>query len=115
MAKFSGFRALKSAQTVEEVIQYLTVNLAISLRELQAGLLRLTFDENFDSQTLEITLPAGATVPYPHALGVIPSQRLIVKASGSTIDDSDTPWTDTVVYFRNTGASTVTAKIILLR
>jgi hypothetical protein len=115
MAKFSGFRTLKTAQTVEEVIQYLTVGLSLSLRELQAGLLKLKFEENFDTQTLGVSLPAGATVAYPHNLGVIPSKRLIVRASGSTIDDSSTPWTDTVVYFRNSGGSTITATIILMR
>lgn len=115
MAKFSGFRTLKSAQTVEEVILYLTTGLSVSLKELQAGLLKLRLEDNFESQTLEVSLPAGQTVAYPHSLGVIPSKRLIVRASGSTIDDSDTPWTQTVVYFRNTGASTLTATIILMR
>jgi hypothetical protein len=115
MAKFSGFRTLKVAQTVQDVIQYLTVGLAISLKELQAGLLKLNFEENFESQEIEVLLPAGATIGYSHNLGVIPSKRLIVKASGSTIDDSTTPWTTTAVFFRNSGATTVTATIILLR
>lgn len=115
MAKFSGFRTLKTAQTLQEVISYLSVNLAISLKELQAGLNKLSLIENFETQVLEVTLPAGATTAYSHNLGVIPSKRLIVRATGSTIDDSDTPWTDTLVYFRNTGGSTVSATIILMR
>jgi hypothetical protein len=115
MAKFSGFRTLKSAQTVEEVILYLTTGLSVSLKELQAGLIRLKFDENFESQTITVSLPAGQTVGYPHSLGVIPSKRLIVRASGSTIDDSDTPWTQNSVYFRNTGGSDMTATIVLMR
>lgn len=115
MAKFSGFRTLKVAQTIEEVILYLTTGLSVSLKELQAGLLKLKFEDNFESQVITVSLPAGQTIPYPHSLGVIPSKRLIVRASGSTIDDSDTPWTQDVVYFRNTGASTVTATIVLMR
>jgi hypothetical protein len=115
MAKFSGFRTLKAAQTVEEVVLYLTTALSISLKELQAGLLRLTFEENFQAQTITVSIPAGQTVGYPHSLGVIPSKRLIVRASGSTIDDSDTPWTQDAVYFRNTGASTISATIVLMR
>lgn len=115
MAKFSGFRTLKVAQTIEEVITYLTVGLAISLKELQAGLLKLKFEDNFESQTIEITLPAGQTLGFPHNLGVIPSKRLIVKSDGYTLDDSATPWTDSIVYFRNSGGTTLTATIILMR
>jgi len=115
MAKFSGFRTLKTAQTIEELIQYLTTGLAVSLKELQAGLLKLTLEENFETQIIEVTIPAGITLTFPHNLGVIPSKRLIVRATGSTIDDSDLPWTDTTFSFRNTGASSVTAKIILMR
>lgn len=115
MAKFSGFRTFKIGKTVEEVIEYLINGLALSLKELQAGLSKLTFEDNFQIQSIDVTLPASATVGYSHGLGVIPSKRLIVKASGYTIDDSTTPWTKTEVYFRNTGASTVTATIILMR
>jgi hypothetical protein len=115
MAKFSGFRTLKAAKTVEEAVAYLTGGLSISLKELQAGLAKLKFEDNFESQTLEVFLPAGATTAYPHNLGVIPSKRLIVKANGSTIDDSDTPWTATSVYFRNSGGADITATIILMR
>jgi hypothetical protein len=115
MAKFSGFRTLKAAQTVEEVVSYLITGLSVSLKELQAGLLRLTFEENFQAQTITVFLPAGQTVGYPHSLGVIPSKRLIVRASGSTIDDSETPWTESAVYFRNTGGSDLTATIVLMR
>ena len=115
MAKFSGFRTLKAAQNIDEIIGYLTSGLAVSLKELQAGLLKLRFEDNFETQTIEVEIPAGQTIPYPHNLGVIPSKRLIVRASGSTIDDSSTPWTDTVVYFRNSGGSTITATIVLMR
>lgn len=115
MAKFSGFRTLKTAETIEEVIEYLTVKLSMSLKELQAGLLKLNFEDNFDSETFTITLPAGATVAYSHNLGVIPSKRIILRATGYTIDDSVTPWTESVVYFRNSGASSITATIILMR
>lgn len=115
MAKFSGFRTFKLGKTVEEVADYLLNGLALSLKELQAGLSKLSFEDNFETQTLEVSLPAGATVGYSHNLGVIPSKRLIIKANGYTIDDSSTPWTKTAVYFRNSGASAITATIILMR
>ena len=115
MAKFSGFRTFKIGKTVEEVISYLKEGLTISLRELQTGLAALTFEDNFQSQVLEVKIPAGQTVGYTHNLGVIPSRRLIVKANGSTIDDSATPWTDQAVFFRNSGVSTISATIILMR
>lgn len=113
--KFSGFRTFKLGATVEDVIEYLKNGLALSLKELQNGLSKLNFADNFESQTLVVTIPASTTQGYTHNLGVVPSGRLIVKASGSTLDDSTNAWTSSVVYFRNTGASTVTATIILLR
>lgn len=115
MAKFSGFRTFKVGQTVQDVIDYLSKGLSISLKELQAGLTKLDLEENFESQAIQITVPAGAEVGISHNLGVIPTKRLIVKANGSTIDDGTTPWTKKAVYFRNTGASAVTATIVLMR
>lgn len=121
MAKFSGFKTLKNATRVDQVIQYLTVGLSLSLKELQAGLTRLSFEDNFDTQVIDVIVPLNSTVAYPHNLGVIPSKRLIVKQSGSTIDDSVTPWTETVVYFRNTstvsadGVDPLIARIVLMR
>lgn len=115
MAKFSGFRTFKIGSTIEEVVQYLSSNLAVSFRELQAGLLNLSFEDNFQVQRLEVFIPAGQTVAYPHNLGVIPSKRLIVRADGYTIDDSATPWTTSLVYFRNQGGSDINATIILMR
>lgn len=115
MAKFSGFRTFKVGQTVQDVIQYLTQGLALSLKELQAGLTKLNFEDNFESQTVSVTIEAGDEVGVPHNLGIVPSKRLIVRATSSTIDDGTTPWTTKAVYFRNTGASSVTATIILMR
>lgn len=115
MAKFSGFRTFKTGETVEQAIAYLKEGLSISLRELQAGLNNLTFSDNFSGQIIDVTIPAGKTVGFSHALGVIPTQRVILKTSGALIDDSDTPWTASAVYFRNSGASSITAKILLLR
>lgn len=115
MAKFSGFRTFKIGQTIEDVIDYLLNGLAISLKELQTGLSALTLEDNFQTQTLTVSIPPGVTVGYSHNLGVIPSKRLIVKADQSTIDDSTTPWTSTTVYFRNSGGAQVNATIILMR
>jgi hypothetical protein len=115
MAKFSGFRTFKLGKTIEEVVQYLTTSLAVSFKELQAGLVALNFEDNFQTQTLSVFIPAGTTVTYPHNLGVIPSKRLIVKADGYTIDDSATPWTASLVYFRNQGPTDINATIILMR
>lgn len=115
MAKFSGFRTFKIGKTVEEVIHYLLNGLALSLKELQAGLTKLSFEDNFESEIIQVSIQAGATAGFPHSLGVIPSKRLIVKASQSTIDDSATPWTSSAVYFRNSGPTDLTATIILMR
>jgi hypothetical protein len=113
--KFSGFRTFKLGQTVEDVIDYLKNGLALSLKELQNGLTKLSLVDNFESQVLTISIPASSTVQYSHNLGVTPTKRLIVKADGSGLDDSTNAWTSTSVYFRNSSASTINATIIIMR
>lgn len=115
MAKFSGFRSFNGAKAVEDIYNYLLNSLSLSLKELQTGLNNLRFSENFAGQIIDVVIPAGATVGFPHNLRVIPSERIILRTNSPLIDDSDTPWTDKAVYFRNTGASELSAKIILLR
>jgi len=115
MAKFAGFKTLKTATSVNEIVTYLSTAMATTLRELQSGLYKLSLTDNFESQVLEVEIPASTTSGYTHRLGSIPTGRLILRANGSTIDDSDTPWTKEVVYFRNSGAATITATIILLK
>lgn len=116
MAKFSGFRTFKIGSTVEDVIAYLNQGLSLSLKELQTGLANLSFADNFASQILEVTVPANSTVGFSHNLGVIPSQRVILKSTGYMIDDSDTPWTAKAFYLRNSHpTNSATVKILLLR
>lgn len=118
MAKFSGFRTFKIGNKIEEVVSYLNTNLMLSLKELQTGLSNLALDENFKSQTITVEIGVGLTKGYSHSLGVIPSKRLIVRHSGGLIDDASptvNPWTSETVYFRNTGSTTATATIILMR
>lgn len=116
MAKFSGFRTFKLGSTVEEVVSYLSQGLSISLKELQTGLSNLSFADNFSGQILEITVPPNTTTGFSHNLGVIPSQRVILKTTNYRIDDSDTPWTDKAFYLRNGDpANAARVKILLLR
>lgn len=116
MAKFSGFRTFKLGGTIEEVVGYLNQGLSLSLKELQAGLNNLTFSDNFSGQVLEITVPANTTTGFSHNLGVIPSQRVILKSTGYMIDDSVTPWTSKSFYLRNSHPTeAATVKILLLR
>lgn len=115
MAKFSGFRTFKGLPVIEDVYSYLLNSLSISLKELQTGLSNLSLSDNFSSQVLDLTIPAGVTVGFPHSLGVIPTQRIILRANSPLLDDSTVPWTDKAVYFRNTGMTDLTAKIIILR
>lgn len=84
--------------------------------ELNTGLSRLTLTENFESHLAEVTIDAGDEEAIAHNLGVVPSGRIILKHSGdSTVVDGDTEWDKNNIYLQNTGASSVTLTVLILK
>lgn len=118
--KFGALKSFKetiNAKTLQGVIQYLQEDLGKALRELSTGLSRLTLSENFESFTVQVSIPATSEIPIRNLLtgGVTPTKRVIVRSNSSTIVDGDTAWTSKYVYLKNTGGSTATATVIFLR
>jgi glutaredoxin-related protein len=117
MAQFINFKEFKAAiGNLAELIDYLSVDLSSSLRNLKTGLTNLDFKNNFESFEVTVTIAAGATVTIPNQFrnNVIPTRRLIVKCTGSAnIVDGD--WTATQLKMTNAGASSATVTIIFLR
>jgi len=112
--EFKEFRGV-----ADGVISYLKTDLKKILKELQLGLTKLRFTENFEAFEIEVTIAAGAELKIRNQIrsGTIPSQRLIIRGgSGSqNIVDGDTEWTREHVYLKNTGASAATATVLFVR
>ena len=89
-----------------------------AFKDLATGLVRLTFGENFDSKTVEVTTATAGTEvavqnPYPDA---IPSEWVVVDADNGavgTLSKGSTKWTASLLYFENdtTGSSTFTIRL----
>lgn len=118
--KFFGFKEFRQIikPTLESIAYYLTVDLTTSMRELANGLTKLNFRDNFESFEVEVSIAAGAELEIRNELvGVIPSERLIVRGNDGSqnIVDGDTEWTLNFVYLKNVGATTAEAKIIFFK
>lgn len=85
---------------------YLRNVLSGSFEDLITGLSKLTFRDNFLQYQWEGTIAANTTEQIQHHLGVIPSGRIIYRASGGIVQDSatDSP-TDKYWFLTNTDAS----------
>ncbi|MBR9701024.1 hypothetical protein GOV11_04120 [Candidatus Woesearchaeota archaeon] len=117
-ASFREFRNLLDPK-LEEVVKFLTVDVTSTLRELTTGLTKISFEDNFESFTVEVTLASGAETEIRNKLRSqdIPTQRIIVRGGSGSQDivDGDTQWTKQFVYLKNTNASSVTATVLFLR
>lgn len=113
--KFLGLKIFRSGSTIEDAVNYLSVDLANSLRDLTTGLSRLKLLENFEGFEAQVSFSGAGEVAIRHNLGFIPSQRLIVRATASDIVDGDTAWSKDFVYLKKTGSGAATATVVFLR
>lgn len=114
---FINFQEFKRVRAeLDDVIQYLSAELGSSLRNLKIGLQKLTFLENFESFQSTVTIAAGATVSIPNQFrdGAIPSQRIIVRCTGSA-QIVDGTWTKDLLQLTNQGASSATITVVFLK
>lgn len=85
------------------------------LKDLEIGLKKLDFINNFSGFKAIVTIPATSEVAIKNQMGIIPSQRLIVRqAGGGAIIDGTTTWTLNNVYLYNTGATSAEVTVIFL-
>jgi hypothetical protein len=98
------------------LIRYVGVEFAVGMKDLFAGLQRLTLTENFDSFEVEVDIPTGTEVKVANRLKTQALRRLIVRQTGDgPISDGSTPWTSEFLYLENHGADDVTASVIFMR
>jgi hypothetical protein len=103
----------------EGVNKYIEVDLWSWLRELSTGLLRINFNDNFQSFIVRnVSIPAGTEVPISNQLsrqypGFVPSGRIIVRQTGdANIIDGPTPWTAKTLYLMNPSANDAVVSVI---
>lgn len=117
--KFSNFAEFKTsaALSLQQVALYLSKELASCVRELRNGLSKLDLNNNFESFEWTGTIAASSEQAIRNQFrdGIIPTKRLIVRATGNGVVDGDTEWTVDYVYLKNTVASAVTVTVIFLK
>lgn len=119
MAIFNTPPKFYRSQTFDK---YLIVDLFAWMLNIVAGLVNLSFQENFQSFTIQnLSIPAGEQVAISNqfnvtAPGLIPSQRLITRQIGaSLVIDGATPWTTKFVYLQNSGTQNVVITVTFFR
>ncbi len=116
---FSRFKELKKFGDIklEDVVKYLTEELRMTFVQLHLGLRSLSFEDNFESFLVEVTIDSSAEKVIRNQLTVIPSKRIIVRGGtgAEKVVDGPTEWTKDYVYLKNTGASAVTVSVLFVR
>ncbi len=85
------------------------------MRELSTGLLRLSFEDNFESFEKTITLTAGQELEIRNELSFIPSKYIIYNQSGNGLITKESEWTKNLLYLTNNGAVSVSATVTFMR
>lgn len=79
---------------------------------------KISFDDNIACQVVTIeNIGAGVEFSIPHSFKAVPKYRIIGRQrGGGAVIDGDTPWTDRVVYLKNTGSTAIdTVTVIVVR
>lgn len=103
-------------------IKYLEVELWSWLKDLTTGLLKIDFEQNFQSFIVkDVRIPAGEEVAISNQFqkvypGLIPSARIIVRQQGdANIIDGTKEWTETQVFLRNPSANDAIINVIFFK
>jgi len=109
-----NFGALKEyrksvSSNLSGVVDYLSTELAFTMRELRAGLQKLSFSDNFDSFEAVLSIPVNSEATVVNQLTTIPKGYLILRSDigGLAVCDGDALWTLERLYLRNTSLTVV--------
>jgi hypothetical protein len=106
---FAGLKEYRKtlASDLKSVTDYLANELAFTIRELRAGLQKLSFKDNFDSFEAILTIPANTEQEIVNQLSSIPSYFLVLRTNkgGLSVCEGDTLWTLERLYLKNTSAT----------
>jgi carbon monoxide dehydrogenase subunit G len=113
--KFRGFRTFVG-RGINDVLRFLNNELHTTLKDLFAGLERLTFEDNFNSFTVQVKIKSGEEITIDNKLQVAPTKRIIVRQDGlGIITDGRKPWNNEQVSLRNHGPNDTTVTLVFLR
>ena len=113
--RFRGFRTFVG-RDIKDVLKFVSGELHASLKDLFAGLQRLSFEDNFQSFEVTVKIDAGQEITIDNKLQVAPSKRLIVRQDGGgLITDGRKPWNNETVSLINNGATQAKVTILFLR
>lgn len=103
-------------------IKYLEVDLWSWLKDLSTGLLKIQFNQNFQSFLVEgLLIPAGEEVAINNQFGksypgIIPSGRIITRQIGNAnIIDGPTSWNKDLVYLQNPSGEPATISVLFFK
>jgi len=103
-------------------LNYLEVHLWAWLKDLTNGLLKIDFQQNFQSFIVKnISIPAGQEVAVSNQFqnsypGTIPSGRIILRQKGdANIIDGDKEWTTSQLFLRNPSANDAVVTVLFLK
>jgi len=123
--KFTAFKEFRGFvnSNIDDVVAYLRADLKKILVELQLGLNKLSFGDNFESFSTTVTIASGAEATIRNELRndrgnpVIPTQRIIVRGKDGAEDivDGDTDWDANHVYLKNVGSSEATVTVVFIK
>lgn len=106
---FGGLKEYRKslASDLKSVTDYLANELAFTIRELRAGLQKLSFRDNFDSFEAVVTIAASTELEIVNQLDSIPTGFLILRCNkgGLSVCEGDTVWTLERLYLKNTSAT----------
>lgn len=104
------------------IVKYIDVDLWSWLKDLSVGILKINFQQNFQSFTVSnLLIPAGTQVSIPNGFrtsypGAIPSARIITRQQGNaTIIDGDQVWDVNYVYLQNPSGNDATISVIFFK
>lgn len=117
--RFGALKEFKkdlSTMTIDSLSDYLMHELAATLRELRAGLNRLTFGDNFESFSESFVIAPLTEITIRNQFRTfIPSMYLITMSDegGLSVCKGTTVWTMDFLYLKNTSA-TLDARVTVL-
>jgi hypothetical protein len=114
--RFGAFKEFQKelSTTLDTVTAYLDREMTATLRELRTGLYRLTFQDNFESFQVSLTIAASSEVIIKNELkGIIPSGYIVLRCNefGRYVHDGGSKWTTDYLYLTNPQATEATLTV----
>ena len=103
------------------VLKYIEVDLWGWLKELSTGILKINFNQNFQSFLVkDLSIPANTEVSISNQFlkvypGVIPSGRIITRQSGDANIIDGQLWTSSHLYLKNPSANNAIISVLFFK